>query len=265
MLFCDAHTEEFCLRVKIDRLRMSIPEEALEPFRNFGAVIMQLPEPPSADDLLSLRAALGASWHHQRSEPNGLAVIEAAGHDTGFLGTMAEEHPPHTDGAYSDVRPGIVLLACEHADAVGGESVLISAALIHSQLRARSERLLARLYAPDALMISRNGMVTTKPAFDLCGSRVRIRFRRDRHSSTIAGEGAGEALSALSALVADRGNWLTTQLRRGEVLMVDNFAVLHGRTAFDPASGRRRLLRLNLMGDGAQALPLGFEADAISP
>nr|WP_170218195.1 TauD/TfdA family dioxygenase [Kutzneria buriramensis] len=222
-------------------------------FDTYGAVIVELPTPPTPEDLVSLEKSLGPLWRHARSEENGIAVIEATGGDTGFLGTMSDEHPPHTDGAYSEVGPAIVLLSCEHAEAVGGESVLVSAAAVHEKLPAGHR---ARLYEPDAVTITRNGATARHAVFAEQDGLVRVRYRQDNHSSTESS--CSEALAAMTAAVLDPASQFVTTLRRGDVLIVDNHAVLHGRRAFDRTSGRRRMLRLNFNGGGNQDVRSGF-------
>jgi alpha-ketoglutarate-dependent taurine dioxygenase len=242
--------------VRADELRMSIPDAAVTVFATYGVVIVELPAPPTPEDLVSLEKSLGPLWRHARSEENGIAVIEASGGDTGFLGTMSDEHPPHTDGAYSPAGPAIVLLSCEHAEAIGGESVLVSAATVHNRLRAERPDLLAALYRPDAMTITRNGATARHPAFAEHDGLVCVRYRQDNHSSTESS--CSQALAAMTEAVLDPANQFVTSLRRGDVLILDNRAVLHGRRAFDRISGRRRMLRLNFDGGGNQDLRFGF-------
>ena len=246
------------IRVRTDELRIGIPDAAMTVFATYGVVVVELPAPPTPEDLVSLEKSLGPLWRHARSEENGIAVIEAAGGDTGFLGTMPDEHPPHTDGAYSDAGPAIVLLSCEHAEAAGGESVLVSAVTVHEQLRAERPELLAELYRPDAMTITRNGSTARHAAFTEHDGLVSVRYRQDDHSSTESS--CSDALAALTAAVLDPANQFVTTLRRGDVLIVDNHAVLHGRRAFDRVSGRRRMLRLNFNGGGNQDLEFGFRS-----
>ncbi|MEW1910823.1 TauD/TfdA family dioxygenase [Kitasatospora sp. NPDC085895] len=248
------------LRVRVGRLGSRLPQEAVHRFNTYGAVILELPEPPTVEEILGLEKSLGTIWHHQRSEPNGISVIEPTGNPPGFLGTMPDEHPPHTDGAYSDDPPRIVLLACEYAEASGGDSILVSAATAHNRVLEKGGYLLDSLYEPDALTITRNGAIARKAAFSGVAGQVGICFRKDDHSTTHATGAAAHAVRVLSDIVSTPDLQLTTTLRRGDVLLIDNCAILHGRTAFDATTGRRRMLRANFMGNGDQQLEFGFTA-----
>ncbi len=49
------------------------------------------------------------------------------------------------------------------------------------------------------------------------------------------------ALASLETILYDPALWLRRRLEPGEVLVLDNQRVLHGRTLFDPAAGKRHL------------------------
>ncbi|MEU5387171.1 TauD/TfdA family dioxygenase [Kitasatospora cineracea] len=248
-------------RVKLERLDNSLPDEAVERFNTYGLVVLELPEPPTVEQLVALEKPLGNLWYHQRSGPNGISVIEPTGNPPGFLGTMPDEHPPHTDGAYNDQPPRIVLLSCEYAEAEGGDSVLVSAAAVYQRLADKGVDLVDSLHAPDALTIDRNGSISCKAAFQRVeDDRVSVCFRMDKHSSTQGSMNSSHAIEVMSEVVSAPDLQLRTTLKRGDVLLIDNSAILHGRTEFDASSGRRRMLRANFMGNGEQKLEFGFIA-----
>ncbi|MFI1259071.1 TauD/TfdA family dioxygenase [Streptomyces netropsis] len=251
---------DMCIRVKLDKLSGILPEVSVDRFNTYGVVLLELPEPPTVPQILSMEESLGSIWYHQRSEESGIAVIEATGTPPGFLGTMSNNHPPHTDGAYSENPPRIVLLACEYAEVSGGESILVSAATVHNNIRDMGGGLLESLYAPDAVTITRNGAIARKAVFAYTDGRVGICFRKDDYSTTQASETSTHAVRMLSEIISTPDLQFRIRLGRGDVLLIDNSAILHGRIAFDAASGRRRMLRANFMGKIDQKFEFGFDA-----
>ena len=54
-------------------------------------------------------------------------------------------------------------------------------------------------------------------------------------------EPAYRALEIFESILYDRSLWWQPLLQPGDLLLVDNHRVLHGREAFDPAGGERYL------------------------
>jgi gamma-butyrobetaine dioxygenase len=79
-------------------------------------------------------------------------------------------------------------------------------------------------------------------AVDRDGEPVTIRFNNwIRDVDLAADDRFYDAYLALWALLRDPVNVTTLRLVAGETLCFDNNRILHGRTAFDPQSGRRHL------------------------
>lgn len=158
--------------------------------------------------------------------------------------------PLHTDLATREYKPGIQLLFCMRSDATGGESLVADGVRIARQLQQE---------APEDF-----GAATTLPlAF-----ASRARDSDYRHSSPmIRLDAAGEpeevrvspwlraplvapledvdrsyrALRRYLAISERPSNHVKLKLRTGDLLAFDNRRVLHGRLAYDPASGERWL------------------------
>ncbi len=263
-LALDASADISPVRVRLPRLPGHLPAEVLAVLDTYGFVILRLPDPPSRAELLALEDQFGPVWRHARSDQDGIAPIEVDASKPSFLGTSAAAHPPHTDGAYSPDPPCLVVLSCEEATARGGDTVLISGQHLYDRLRRTDEAAVPALFATDALTIERNAHAVTTPAFAPHGRRLKVIFRQDAHSTTRPAPAAARAFGLLSQLVADPAMQVRTRLERGEVILVDNFGMLHGRTEFDPGQGHRRLLRLNVTGDSPRC-PDVFGFDGSSP
>jgi len=170
---------------------------------------------------------------------------------------------PHTDNPYRSPVPGVQLLHCLINETSGGLSTLVDGFAAAEALRA-----------------------TDRDAFDIL-SRTSVRFRfRDTdtemvRSSTLielGSTGALEAINfsprldyvpllppqALTAYYAARKAFdqllrspkyeIRFLLNSGDLMMMDNRRLLHGRTAFDPREGLRHLQGCYIDIDGPRSL-----------
>ncbi|MFH3976576.1 TauD/TfdA family dioxygenase, partial [Acinetobacter pittii] len=113
----------------------------------------------------------------------------------------------------------------------------------------------------DALTIVRKHQSSTQPVFRLNGEALGIKFRQnDGAAEVVEHPVAVEAFAELVAALEDPACQLRIKLEPGEILVLDNTAVLHGRTAFC-ANELREMRRLNFDGHGRlrAELELGFK------
>jgi hypothetical protein len=160
-------------------------------------------------------------------------------------------HTDHLDG---------LALACVRPAGEGGESCAISAAAIHNVLAAERPDLLPVLYAGFRMAWfgeppSPGEKVTDLdvPVFSWSGGRI-VCVMLPSYQKAAADEmgvalpdGYEEACALIHEIAEREGMALKFKLNAGEMLVIDNKAVLHGRAAFaeDPGDiGRRLLYRL---------------------
>jgi hypothetical protein len=178
--------------------------------------------------------------------------------------TTNDELTMHTDsaGARAQDRTGILGLLCLRSGASGGESLLTSGHTVHNRLLERNPELAASLYrevhfgrGPGRYQ---DGVGTELGrVFDRPAERLKVRYNRGwiRRGHEAVGEPLPPetiaALDAFDELAGDQELMLRIRLEPGDVLLLDNTVVLHGRTAFvdreDPTA-RRCLVRLWLRG-----------------
>jgi hypothetical protein len=165
------------------------------------------------------------------------------------LGGIALDY--HTDGS------DLVGLLCLRTARTGGLSCVANAVAIHNHLVRESQELAAALYEPlpyDTRGEQPDGARAfySVPAFtEHCG-RLFVRFipqyilASQRHADAPRlSPTAREAIAAASALANDPDFNVYMDLQPGEMQFINNYHVLHGRTAYedDVAHGYKRHLK----------------------
>lgn len=173
----------------------------------------------------------------------------------------------HTDSARRETLPLYVGLLCLQ-DAVGGDSQLASASIVHEEMRREEPELLARLYRDYVRDIVTPGTERTDaallanrfPVFQERAGGDALTLRYMRYWIEKGAERAGlelraedvEAMNLLDALLADSSLHAQLHLRPGDALFIDNRDVAHNRTPYEDLPGKsRHLLRMWLAGDRA--------------
>jgi len=172
------------------------------------------------------------------------------------LGLSSAEFEPHTDGSFLDKPDEILSLTCFEPATEGGESYLVSGSKLYDHLqRHLSIDSLEGLFRPDAISIGRGGQHTTKPVFrrNPCDGSIGMSWRCDLVANGAVHPDAKDGVAAIMAFVQDRTNQLQHKLRRNEMLLMDNSAVLHARRSF-PDDTARRLARCNFFLEGSSAM-----------
>jgi hypothetical protein len=165
------------------------------------------------------------------------------------LGGVALDY--HTDGS------DLVGLLCLRTARTGGLSCVANAVAIHNQMVRETPELAAALYEPmpyDTRGEQEQGAAAfyRVPAFTEHAKRLFVRFipqyilasQRHRDAPRLSAT-AREAISQMSALANDPDFNVYMDLQPGEMQFINNYHVLHGRTAYedDAAHGYKRHLK----------------------
>ena len=158
-----------------------------------------------------------------------------------------KELRPHTDGTYSHDAPGIQLLLCVDYAAEGGESIMVDGACIAARLKNEAPAIhddLARIgvtgtYQGDGVMLRANRPILRCHAD---GSLAQVTFNNyDRDTMRLADDDMRALYAGIrrfDQLANDPAMQWRYTLAPGDMLVFDNWRVLHGRGAF---SGRRKM------------------------
>lgn len=244
----------------------------LERFRDYGFTLVRgVPAVPGeverfANHLAYVREIIFGRVHEVYSDADAYNVA-----------STEIELKPHTDLPSYRWPPSVQLLHCLEHEARGGESIVVDGFRIATDLREQDPaafELLARtavpfrLYAEDSETFARAPMIQLDEAGALRTFRFSNQLLQPVDLPGELVEPFYDAYRRLSRMVVDPANQVRFRLRAGDLIAVHSHRVMHGRAAFDPASGGRhlqdvymefddllgriRLLRRRLHGAGAE-------------
>ena len=166
---------------------------------------------------------------------------------------------------------GLITLACWHKSQSGGASVIVSAVTVHDEMCRQFPESMAPLYegffyhqvgeeAPGEPPVTRERV----PLFAVRNGQLSSRYLR---SNLVAGHRALDlplseaqitALNRFDAIATAPQNRLAFFLERGDMIILNNYTVMHARTSFTnyPEPERKRhLVRLWLDQPGFRDVP----------
>jgi gamma-butyrobetaine dioxygenase len=170
---------------------------------------------------------------------------------------------PHTDNPYRWPVPGVQLLHCLVNETTGGLSTLVDGFAAAAALRARDPeafQLLTRTSVRFRYRDATTDLVASAPPIELdaAGGLLAIHFSPRLDFVPL---GPPEALDryyrarrAFDYLLRSPEFEIRFLLESGELLMMDNRRLLHGRTGFDTAEGLRHLQGCYIDIDGPRSL-----------
>jgi len=157
---------------------------------------------------------------------------------------------PHTDLSTREYVPGLQFLFCMENSAHGGNSILADGFSIAEQLKAESNEyydVLSKTSIPFGTKDKNTDHRFIAPVLehDYKGQLSTIRYtywlRLPMNEELETTRTFYHALKRFQEIANDPENQLKFRLNPGQMMCFDNRRMLHGRTAFDPTSGNRRL------------------------
>ena len=158
--------------------------------------------------------------------------------------------PAHNDLCTREYVPGLQFLFCLHNSCAGGDSIFVDAYAVAEQLKAESPEsfeTLATVAVPFGTRNRDSDHRFRAPVleFDAAGDLSTVRYtwwlRNPMAGDTATIKAFYAAFRRFQRLANDPANQRRLRLRPGDLAAFDNRRMLHGRTAFDTASGRRLL------------------------
>jgi len=158
----------------------------------------------------------------------------------------------HTDLPYFEYAPGYQFLHCLNNEAKGGNSSVVDGFKVADYIKKKHPNIFNQLnntsvifkdndYTQNKIRIIHSPIITLDENKDYRDIRFNISTfgALDIHPNRM--KEYYLAYRKFASLVHDKKFTVNFRLQAGDILSFDNRRVLHGRTAFDPNSGRRHL------------------------
>jgi len=231
---------------------------------SYGAVILSSSN--RKEDRLApytmLDRLFGTPVPHDSMNEYGIVEINPANPTSINTANPIKEHLPHTDDAYTENPSMFCTLQCiQNAPSGGGETVLISGAEL---VAALSNKELKSLMTPGMVSLGRRPAsdgswlkVSSIPMFwvDKDSGWLQVRWRCNDGCVQSIDSAARPAYEQMDAVARHAIHQLVIPLVSGEVLIIDNRAIAHGRRSYE--KGEPRIMwRKNYVGDGEIASEL---------
>ncbi len=172
------------------------------------------------------------------------------------IGASPKRSAKHTDNGCLEPRPPDYLgLFCVRASAEGGDSTIVSARTVYETGVAERPDLMPHFFrnyrfrAPQAHVWPSRGPTVEKPILDTGAGELRIHYARVmiepgmEMAGTPLSDREREALDYLDEVIERPELNFRHVLRPGELLALNNRALLHGREAFPPGRAGGRTLK----------------------
>lgn len=163
----------------------------------------------------------------------------------------------HTDSSMGEAPPNYVSLLCLQTAKAGGMSTVSSSLAAHNHFVREAPALLQRLYEPfyrDHQEYQATGAVATnfRPVFawdDGLRTRFNARhtFRGYEKTGRVLDEAGAQAVTRMDRFLENPANRLDLWLERGQIQILNNRVIVHGRTPYqdhEEPERRRHLVRL---------------------
>ena len=158
-----------------------------------------------------------------------------------------EELRPHTDGTYNHDAPGLQLLLCCDYDAQGGESIMVDGLKIAEEIQKNdkaSYNFLSEVDIPGRYYGDGVELLAKRPVFRQNKQKeiIQVSFNNyDRADFRLPNDQISNfynSIRAFDKIANDKSMQWRKILEPGQLLIFDNWRILHGRSEF---SGKRRM------------------------
>ena len=211
-------------------------KEFLEKLYKFGFVVIQ----NCKTEMSSVEKIANKIGYVRESIFGGLWSFES-NNDMADSAYTQDELRPHTDSTYSNDAPGLQLLLCCHYEATGGESIMVDGFKIAEKIYKENKDLYTLLseievtgqYIGDGVFLE-----AKRPIFKLNSNKelVQVSFNNyDRAAFRMDDEKTLKFYDAIREfdLIANNREYQWRHiLKPGELLIFNNWRILHGRGSF---------------------------------
>lgn len=228
-----------------------IYSKALDALITYGFFILEASDNENPREQLRVFGdSFGNPILHPKSDPDGITEIKSESNKV-YLSKSNEEHMLHTDCSYLQTpNADVIMLQCIKSCDDGGDSLLCSGSLLYERMKNAFPRELDIL-KKNLIGYRRDKQSAKKRVFDeacLDSGNLAMTFRLDDVSSLeFPNSEVEKAYQIFSEIAMDPESVLKFKLKENQTIVVDNMAVMHGRSGYGINSGRL-VHRLQLSG-----------------
>ena len=166
---------------------------------------------------------------------------------------------PHTDTCWRQTLIGLLTMHCLQAHPQGGRSMLVDGFAVAARLREQSAQAFGLL---STVPIAFAAEVADRDFWRASGRVISVSADGVVEGIRYNGNSIGQldlpdeliepvysALEQFESILYDRDLWWRPRLAPGDLLVIDNHRVLHGREAFDASSAERHIQCCNVERD----------------
>jgi len=224
-------------------------ESTVAELERVGFCVRDLPTPEGDDEartwLNQLECVFGQGIGHKHGV-NGVVSLTndpAIYVDKGDVRRPQSDNghqEPHTDGAFEQHPPRVMAVLCLHPADTGGETILVD---MEDTTTGMSETTLRGLYVPDAIVVVRGTQEAKHPVFSDNGrGGTTARFSNHEYNVSYPGNDlAAPGFAVVDGYLKDKANQIVVALKAGQLILIDNDRVTHGRNEFDSRQPRHLL------------------------
>ena len=211
-------------------------KEFLEKLYKFGFVVIQ----NCKTEMSSVEKIANKIGYVRESIFGGLWSFESNNNMADSAYTQ-DELRPHTDSTYSNDAPGLQLLLCCHYEATGGESIMVDGFKIAEKIYKENRdlyKLLSEIEVTGQYIGDGVFLEAKRPVFKLNSDKelIQVSFNNyDRAAFRMDDEKTLKFYDAIREfdLIANNREYQWRHiLKPGELLIFNNWRILHGRGSF---------------------------------
>jgi gamma-butyrobetaine dioxygenase len=219
--------------------------EMLEGLHHYGFVLVS--DVPTTEN--GMQALIERVGPLRRTNWGGIADVKAVANAYDL--TMTQRGlEPHTDNPYRDPIPGYIWLQCLNNAAEGGDNILVDGYCAAQLLRERDPaafECLTRVSPTFRYCDDNTHLESEGPLIELNSQGEPFRVRYSNRTERIPALPAAEleayyaARQAFYELITGDELTLHLKLDPGQMLIMDNYRLFHGRRAYELAGGVRHM------------------------
>ncbi len=210
-----------------------------EQIKNVGfAIIRVINEHLSADNLNEkLITFLDPLLSNNNLQHKPFSVVKSDGEGKYYINSHLAQ-PMHTDEGYTRLSPRYVALYCQRQSIKGGDSILVPFQKLYKKLIDQFQDDVALLFDQECISITHYHGEVKKPILcDLENGSIGISYSPVL-KKLCCNKKVYEMFDFITSYVHTPSNQIRFLLQEGDILLFDNFKILHGRTRFAQSDPR---------------------------